>query len=64
MLAFELWGALMGSVLAYMIFTISAFSVPLIYEGRTGLVQGQRQRTHGTPAISWSASSGVSYWAP
>ena len=39
-LAFELWGALMGSVLAYMIFTISAFSVPLIYEGRAGLVQG------------------------
>ncbi|MEZ5585487.1 MAG: DUF2189 domain-containing protein [Sedimenticolaceae bacterium] len=39
-LAFELWGALMGSVLAYMIFTVSAFSVPLIYEGRTGLVQG------------------------
>lgn len=38
-LAFELWGALMGSVLAYMIFTISAFSVPLIYEGRAGLVQ-------------------------
>jgi uncharacterized membrane protein len=39
-LAFELWGALMGSVLAYMIFTISAFSVPLVYEGRAGLVQG------------------------
>ena len=40
-LAFELWGALMmGSVAWRMIFTISAFSVPLIYEGRTGLVQG------------------------
>ena len=39
-LAFELWGALMGSVLAYMIFTVSAFSVPLVYEGRAGLVQG------------------------
>lgn len=39
-LAFELWGSLMGSVLAYMIFTVSAFSVPLIYERRAGLVQG------------------------
>ena len=39
-LAFELWGALMGSVLAYLIFTVSAFSVPLVYEGRAGLVQG------------------------
>ncbi|MCB1773345.1 MAG: DUF2189 domain-containing protein [Gammaproteobacteria bacterium] len=39
-LTFELWGALMGSVLAYLIFTVSAFSVPLVYEGRAGLVQG------------------------
>lgn len=39
-LAFELWGSLMGSVLAYLIFNISAFSVPLIYEQRASLVQG------------------------
>lgn len=39
-LTFTLWGSLMGSVLAYMIFCVSAFSVPLIYERRTGLVQG------------------------
>ena len=38
-LAFELWGSLMGSVLAFMIFTVAAFSVPLIYEGRAGLVE-------------------------
>jgi uncharacterized membrane protein len=38
-LAFSLWGALMGSVLAYMIFVVSAFSVPLIHEGRGGLVE-------------------------
>lgn len=38
-LAFELWAALMGSVLAYMIFAVSAFSVPLIYERRTNAVQ-------------------------
>jgi uncharacterized membrane protein len=37
--AFELWGSLIGSVLAYLIFCVSAFSVPLIYEGRAGLVQ-------------------------
>lgn len=39
-LAFGLWGALVGSVLAFIIFTVSAFSVPLIYERRAGLVQG------------------------
>ncbi|PVV15843.1 MAG: hypothetical protein B6D72_00530 [gamma proteobacterium symbiont of Ctena orbiculata] len=36
---FWFWGALMGSVLAFIIFTISAFSVPLLFEGRGGLVQ-------------------------
>lgn len=39
-LRFELWGSLMGSVIAYMIFTVSAFSVPLIYERRCGAVLG------------------------
>ena len=39
-LSFELWGSLMGSVIAYMIFSISAFSVPLIYERRCSAVQG------------------------
>lgn len=32
---FHFWGSITGSVLAYMIFTISAFSVPLIYDERT-----------------------------
>jgi uncharacterized membrane protein len=36
---FELWGALMGSVLALIIFAISAFSVPLLHEGRANPVQ-------------------------
>ena len=40
LLAFLFWGALMGSALAYMIFAVSAFSVPLIYERRTGAVEG------------------------
>jgi uncharacterized membrane protein len=39
-LSFELWGSLMGSVIAYMIFAVSAFSVPLIYERRCDVVQG------------------------
>lgn len=34
---FHFWGSITGSVLAYMIFTISAFSVPLIYDERTTL---------------------------
>lgn len=36
--AFELWAALMGSVLAFIILAISAFSVPLLHERRAGLV--------------------------
>ena len=31
---FYLWGSLSGSVLAFMIFTVSAFSVPLIHDAR------------------------------
>jgi uncharacterized membrane protein len=37
--AFELWGALMGSLLAFVILAISAFSVPLLHEGRAHPVQ-------------------------
>lgn len=37
-LGFAFWGSLMGAVLAFMIFAVSAFSVPLIYEGRAGAV--------------------------
>ena len=37
-LMFELWGALMGSVLAFIILAVSAFSVPLLHERRAGLV--------------------------
>jgi len=38
-LAFEFWGMLMGSVLAFIILAVSAFSVPLLYEGRANLVE-------------------------
>ena len=37
--AFELWDMLMGSILAFIILAISAFSVPLLHEGRANLVQ-------------------------
>jgi uncharacterized membrane protein len=37
-IAYELWGSLMGSVLAFIIFAISAFSVPLIYQARANLI--------------------------
>lgn len=39
-LGFVFWGSLMGAVLAFMIYTVTAFSVPLIYERRSGVVQG------------------------
>lgn len=38
-LRFALWGSLLGSAIAYIIFAVSAFSVPLIYERRAGPVQ-------------------------
>jgi uncharacterized membrane protein len=37
--SFVFWSSLMGSALAFVIFAISAFSVPLLYYRRAGLVQ-------------------------
>jgi len=37
-IAFEFWGAVMGSVIAFLIFSVSAFSVPLLYQSRVNLV--------------------------
>ena len=37
-IAFQLWGSLVGSVIAFIIYAISAFSVPLIYQNRATLV--------------------------
>ncbi len=37
--AFLLWSSLMGAALAFVIFAISAFSVPLLYYRRAGLVR-------------------------
>jgi len=36
---FVLWASLMGAVLAYMIYAVSAFAVPLIYEERSDTVR-------------------------
>lgn len=38
-LAFEAWAAPMGAALAFLIFAVSAFSVPLLHERRAGLAQ-------------------------
>lgn len=38
LVAFELWAAVMGSALALIIFAVSAFSVPLLHEGRANPV--------------------------
>jgi uncharacterized membrane protein len=37
--AFELWASLMGAVLAFIIFAVSAFSVPLLHARRASLAQ-------------------------
>jgi uncharacterized membrane protein len=39
LLAFEFYGALLGSALAFALYAVSAFSVPLVYDRRAGLVQ-------------------------
>ena len=56
--AFELWGSLMGSVLAFIIFSVSAFSVPLLHEGRANLVQAVYASVRAVlgnllPALAW-----------
>ena len=37
-LVFELWVSLMGAALGFIVFAVSAFSVPLLFERRTDLV--------------------------
>ncbi len=37
---FLLWGSVMGAILAFILYAVSAFSVPLIIDGRCGLVGG------------------------
>jgi len=56
--AFELWSALMGSVLAFVIFAVSAFSVPLLFEERASLVQAIHASVRAVfrnflPCLTW-----------
>ncbi len=44
--AFTLWSALMGSVLAFIAFAISAFSVPLLFQRRATTVQAVFASVH------------------
>jgi len=44
--AFTLWSTLMGSVLAFIAFAISAFSVPLLYQRRATTVQAVFASVH------------------
>ena len=37
---FVFFSSIMGAVLAFILFTVSAFSIPLIYDGRADLVSG------------------------
>lgn len=45
-IAFTLWSTLMGSVLAFIAFAISAFSVPLLYQRRATTVQAVFASVH------------------
>jgi len=55
---FWLWGSLMGSVLAFIIFAVSAFSVPLLFERRANLVDAVMASVKAVfrnfiPCLSW-----------
>ncbi len=55
---FELWASVMGSVLAYAIFCVSAFSVPLLYQKRTNLVSAVSASARAVlgnfiPGLAW-----------
>lgn len=59
-LRFWFWGALMGAVLAFIIFCVSAFSVPLLHQGRGTLVQAVHASVRAVfinfiPCMSWAA---------
>lgn len=58
-LAFELYGSLMGSVLAFIIYAISAFAVPLLFDRRAALVAAVAASVRAVfggflPALLWA----------
>ena len=40
------YSAIMGAILAFILFSVSAFSIPLIYDGRAQLVSGVVASVH------------------
>lgn len=62
--AFQLWSSLMGSALAFIIFAISAFSVPLLFEHRAdpvSAINASVRAVLGNPmaSISWGLLLGA-----
>ena len=56
--AFELWAAVMGAILAFATFAVAAFSVPLLYERRVGPIEAisSSVRTvfaNPVPSLTW-----------
>jgi uncharacterized membrane protein len=57
-LAFTLWSSLTGSVLAFFVFALSAFSVPLLHQRRASLIQAIHASVsvvlrNFLPSIAW-----------
>jgi len=57
--SFWLWGSLMGGFLAFVIFCVAAFSVPLLYEGRAPLIEAVHASVRGVfanflPCMIWA----------
>ncbi len=58
-LSFLMWSSVLGTVLAFVIFSISAFSVPLLYYRRAGLVRAIYLSVSAVfanlaPSLSWA----------
>lgn len=64
-LAFMIWSSVLGAILAFVIFAISAFSVPLLYYQRAGLVQAIQLSVNAVfanliPSLVWATILAVS----
>jgi uncharacterized membrane protein len=63
-LAFWGWSSLMGSVLAFIVFTVTAFSVPLLLERRANLVTAVHASVRAVfksflPCLAWALFLGI-----
>lgn len=64
-LAFMIWSSVLGAILAFVIFAISAFAVPLLYYQRAGLVQAIQLSVKAVfanlaPSLVWAMILAVS----